>query len=137
MCFSSTTLSRFEIRHPRSFVRNGWDIAQCFEEDGYTAHHRVLNSLYRRTPPRIHAQGGKLWKNGPRAIFEQLSLYGSVALHYVTSGSLSSDCIRADESCYHFLDWFSQGDENLRGLLPAVRKTSRRVRSHLSRLFRL
>lgn len=122
---------------PVHLLRNGWDIAQCFEEDGYTAHHRVLNSLCRRTPPLIHAQGGKPWKNGPRAVFEQLSAYASVALPYVTKGSLPSDWIRADESRYQFLDWFSRGDANLRGLLPAVQRTSRRARNHWSRLFRL
>lgn len=124
-------LASSEYSHiPLYLLKNGRDIAQCFEEDGYTAWDRLLNSIVRRVPPLIHAQGGKPWKESPRAIYQQLSPYNSVAHPYVTSASLPSEWIMADGRWERLIDRITFGGPNLRGFLPALSRTSLRVWKH-------
>lgn len=124
-------LASSEYAHvPLHLLRNGRDIAQCFEEDGYNIQDRLINSVLRRVPPLIHAQGGKPWKKSPRAIYQQLSPYNSVALPYVIGASLPSGWIAADGRWERLIDRITLGGPNLRGFLPALRRTLLRVWKH-------
>jgi len=130
-------LASSEYSHvPLYLLKNGRDIAQCFEEDGYNVRDRILNSIRRRVPPLIHAQGGKPWKKSPRAIYQQLSPYNSVAFPYVIGASLPSDWIKADGCWGRLIDLITLGGPNLRGILPALFRTSVRVWKHRPRILK-
>lgn len=117
-------------------LRNGREIAQCFEEDGYTALDRLTNSIMGRIPPLIHAQGGKPWQGGSRANFQQLSPYGPVALPYIDSAGISGNWIKPDDRFCCFLDRITLSSPNLRGFWPAAMRTLNRIRINLARLWR-
>ncbi|MES2439817.1 MAG: hypothetical protein V4584_12145 [Verrucomicrobiota bacterium] len=117
-------------------LRNGRDIAQCFEEDGYTALDRLRNSMMGRIPPLIHAQGGKPWQGGSRANFQQLSAYGPVALPYIDDAEISGDWIEPDDRFCCFLDRITFSSPNLRGCLPAAMRTLNRILINLRRIWR-
>jgi hypothetical protein len=111
-------------------LKNGRDIAQCFQEDGYAVHHRLRNTILRRTPPLVHAQGGKPWKARPRSISEQLSPYAQIARPYLVQESLRTDWLPADDRNARWMDTLFFRDPNLRGLIPAGRRTWQRVWEH-------
>ncbi len=111
-------------------LKSGRDIAQCFQEDGYTVPDRLRNALLRRVPPLVHAQGGKPWKEGGRALYQQLSPYNRIALPYLKESSLPSNWISADAFVGKLMDGIVFGDANLRGVLPAAARTSRRFWKH-------
>lgn len=117
-------------------LRNGRDIAQCFEEDGYTAIDRLRNSMMGRIPPLIHAQGGKPWQGGNRAIFQQLSAYGPVALPYLADAEISGNWIKPDDKFCCLLDRITLGSSNLRGCWPAMVRSLNRILLHLKRTWR-
>ena len=119
---------------PLHLLRNGRDIAQCFQEDGYAVHDRLRNAFLRRTPPLVHAQGGKPWIKGPRASYQQLSPYNRIAAPYVKEGSLPDEWLGADDFPARLMDGLFLHEPNLRGLLPAVRKTMQRVWRHRPKL---
>ena len=123
------------LKTPYFLFRSGIDIAQCFEEDGYTFHHRLINSIRRRVPPLVHAQGGKPWRSGSRSIDQQLSPYSRIALPYASGSSLPVDWINPDSLLLRTVDSITFRDPNLRGLLPALRRTLQRSWKHRNRLF--
>ena len=130
-------LASSEYAHvPLHLLRSGRDIAQCFEDDGYTANDRFLNAILRRTPPLIHAQGGKPWRNRPRAIFQQLSPYNPIAGPYLKNAMLPTDWIGADTKLAKLIDSMTFSDPNLRGFLPALIRTLLRVWRHRRHLFK-
>jgi hypothetical protein len=116
-------------------LRNGRDIAQCFEEDGYTALDRLRNLMIGKIPPLIHAQGGKPWQRGSRANFQQLSAYGPVALPYVDDAGVSRDWIKPDDKFCCFLDWITFSNPNMRGCWPAAVRTLKRIYVNLRRIW--
>lgn len=122
---------------PLYLLRNGKHIAQCFEEDGYTVHDRLLNAISRRVPPLVHAQGGKPWKSGVRASYQQLSPYGPIALPYLKSASLPSGWVSADDKATKLMDAIAFRSPNLRGIFPAFARTSLRFWKHRSRLIKV
>ena len=115
-------------------LRNGRDIAQCFEEDGYTALDRLRNAVMGRIPPLIHAQGGKPWHTGSRANYLQLSPYGPVAVPFLKDAGIPADWVYPADGYCKFLDRLTFGSPNLRGWWPAAVRTLNRVRIHLWRL---
>jgi hypothetical protein len=116
-----------------SLLKAGRDIAQCFEEDGYTVQDRLLNALLRRVPPLVHAQGGKPWKSGARASYQQLSPYNKIAAPYLVSEKLPDQWTNADGEFEKKMEKWFANDPNLCGLIPALARTMRRVRHHCSR----
>ena len=115
---------------PLHLLKSGVDIAQCFEEDGYTAQDRLLNALKRRVPPLVHAQGGKPWIDGKRADFQQLSPYNQIAAPYLRLESLPRDWTTADDCLEKVMEHMFLRDPNLCGLFPALRRTFKRVWIH-------
>lgn len=115
---------------PLFLLRSGKEIAQCFEEDGYTVQDRLINALRRRLPPLIHAQGGKPWKSGVRATFQQLSPYNKVAIPYLASEGLPDHWTTADDDFLKKIERLFLNDANLCGLIHAFSRTVRRVWNH-------
>jgi hypothetical protein len=119
---------------PIHLLRNGVDIAQCFQKDGYTAHHRLFNAAMGRVPALIHAQGAKPWnleKKDPDLAF---SPYAVMASEYVASEGFSSEWLPPAEVSGGRLRTRLLRDPNLCALLPAVRQTLTRVTANLDKL---
>lgn len=115
---------------PMHLLANGHDIAQCFQEDGYTVGQRLRNAMLRRTPPLVHAQGGKPWKRGRRAFYQTLSPYIKIAAPYVKTAGLPDYWLEADDFPSRCLDRLFFHDANLCGIVPAARKTLSRAWRH-------
>jgi hypothetical protein len=113
-------------------LRSGGHIAQCFQEDGYTAGSRILNSLLRRVPPLVHAQGGKPWKTGDRATWQQLSPYVEISRTYVRDAGLPDYWLEADSPGTRFIQGFFRHNPNLTGVLPAATRTLNRIWKRLA-----
>lgn len=118
---------------PVHLLKSGRDIAQCFEEDGYTVQDRLMNFIMHRVPPLIHAQGGKPWKKGQRASYQQLSPYNKVAAPYLVSEKLPDQWTNADSEFEKKMEKWFANDPNLCGLIPALARTMRRVWHHCPR----
>ena len=121
---------------PLHLLTNGRDIAQCFEHDGYTVGSRLSNALKRRVPPLVHAQGGKPWKTGSRADYQQLSPYNSIAAPYLKLERLPLDWTTADDWAGKIQERIFFGEPNLCGMLPALKRTTMRVWSHRFDIFK-
>ena len=129
-------LASSEYEHiPLYLLKSGEHIAQCFEEDGYTVQDRLINSIRRRVPPLIHAQGGKPWWKGKRSLSQQLSPYSSIALPYLKDASLDSEWVSPQDYSANALDMITLREPNLRGILPAFARTFQRLWRHRPRIF--
>jgi hypothetical protein len=122
---------------PLFLLKDGRDIAQCFQEDGYTVQDRLRNALMGRTPPLIHAQGGKPWTKGPRAVFQQLSPYNRIAAPYVKREFLQDHWLKADDPGAKVMETLFFNEPNLCGIIPAFQRTLLRVWTNRSTILRL
>lgn len=121
---------------PVRLLKNGTEIAQCFEEDGYQVCARVRHS-FRALPALVHAQGSKPWRKYDsilKRLWVELSPYPWLA------GKLCGDIPEIAEWSRIRLPLakacaaVSFNDPSLRGLLPAVVRTSFRAGRPLRRL---
>jgi hypothetical protein len=115
---------------PLFLLRSGKDIAQCFEEDGYTVQDRLINFFFQRVPQLVHAQGGKPWKNGVRASYQQLSTYSPIALPYAKQWSLPRKWAHPDNFLFRLVNIVTFNEPNLRGIFPASFRTLQRCWKH-------
>ena len=120
---------------PLYLLRSGMEIAQCFEEDGYTVQDRLFNAIKRRVPQLVHAQGGKPWLIGKRANFQQLSPYGPIASPHLKRASLPQAWASPDDLLCRLMDLVTFGSPNLRGFLPALGRTTKRAWKNKAKLF--
>jgi hypothetical protein len=103
---------------PVHLLRDGLDIAQCFEEDGYRAVHRLRN-CFRGLPPLIHSQGSKPWrsrKKGMKQIALDLSPYSRVAQEIGADVPGVEIWSRPQTRIGRTLDLLTFGNPSLRGL---------------------
>jgi hypothetical protein len=103
-------------------LKCGIDIAQCFQEDGYTVGQRMRN-FSSGLPPFVHAQGEKPWRvEKGRHAYLELSPYRYVALEYADALP-EKDWMIVKTIGGQALDGLFLGDPNLAGIVPAIRRT--------------
>ena len=112
-------------------IRAGRDIAQCFQEDGYSLAQRLGNAIQRRVPALIHAQGPKPWAI-LREPYLQLSPYAAMARAYVDDLHGATDWTEPSARSARLLDRIFRGDPNLRGLPFVMKRLPRRMASQLT-----
>ena len=114
---------------PLTLLRNGIEIAQCFEEDGYRVGAR-LRHAFRALPPLVHAQGSKPWRDyGTRfkRIWVQLSPYPWLAQQVAGDIPEIAAWARVRMPLARLLNGLTLGEPSLRGLLPALVRSSFRI----------
>ena len=127
--------TRFAHVDCRALV-SGVDVAQCFQEDGYSAHDRWSNWRRGRLPPLVHAQGTKPWANDAHVPYLELSPYPVVARELV-AGSEQWDWLYPHSTSARVIDSAFNSDPNLRGIVHAIARLPSRVGSRLLlKLFR-
>jgi hypothetical protein len=113
-------------------LRAGRDIAQCFQEDGYSLAQRLGNAIQRRVPTLIHAQGPKPWATLHSEPYLQLSPYTAMARAYVGELHGATDWTEPSARSARLLDHVFRGDPNLRGLPFVMKRLPRRVASQVT-----
>ena len=113
---------------PLGLLRQGIDIAHCFNEDGFSVSQRIRHA-FRPLPPLVHAQGRKPWVDaGNRALHTELSPYCWAALPFASA--LTPDergWIGTRSKLGQVLTAVGFGDPALAGLAPAMWRTSVRA----------
>jgi hypothetical protein len=124
---------------PLVLLKNGLEIAQCFEEDGYRVGARLAHA-FRGLPPIVHTQGSKPWRDyGKRLkrVWVQLSPYPWLAENLCGDIPEIAAWARVRMPLARVLNAMALGDPSLRGMIPAMLRTSVRIVGRpLRRLFR-
>jgi hypothetical protein len=109
------------------FLRQGRDVAHCFNEDGYTCGDR-LHHAFRGLPALLHAQGEKPWKQGAgRKLHLELSPYSYAAAVYANDLDPSErSWIYPHSRTGRLLSFTALGEPNLAGFIPAMLRTTYR-----------
>jgi hypothetical protein len=122
----STRFSHLPIR----LLRNGREIAQCFEEDGYRVCDRIRRA-FRSLPAVVHSQGEKPWRkrmNDSMPLYLDLSPYKAAAMEYAGALPEVAEWARPSRLWARVFDALAFHDPGLRGLpLAAFRSTYRIV----------
>jgi hypothetical protein len=122
---------------PIGLLRQGTDIAQCFNEDGFSVAAR-LSHAFRPLPPIIHAQGAvKPWHApSPRAVHLELSPYRWAAQPFANVlQPADRDWLVLSSPFAKLLNNLALGDAALAGLAPALWRTLVRKAGRAARLF--
>lgn len=126
LCALAGSHKYFELQV--GFLRQGRDVAHCFNEDGYTCTHR-LSRAFRGLPPLLHAQGEKPWKQAQgRKLHLELSPYRYAALAYESELNPSErDWLHPNSYLGRLLHMAALGEPNLGGFIPAALRTGYRL----------
>jgi hypothetical protein len=116
---------------PVHFLRQGRDIAQCYQCDGYTVASRAFN-LFRGVPPLIHCLGAKPWiRYDPPMPGLELSPYSRIAQEYAEDLREESSWMYPRRPLYRLLDRAVAGNANLRDLPLALAQHIQRSKAKL------
>lgn len=110
---------------PLGLLSQGNDIAQCFNEDGFSVAARLAHA-FRPLPPIIHAQGAvKPWHvRSPRSVHLELSPYRWAAQPFASVlPPADRDWLNLSSPVAKLLNTFALGDAALAGLAPALWRT--------------
>jgi hypothetical protein len=114
---------------PLVLLKNGVEIAQCFEEDGYRVGARLAHA-FRALPPLVHTQGSKPWRDyGKRLkrVWVELSPYPWLAEQLCADLPEIMVWARVRMPLARVLNGLALGEPSLRGLIPAMMRTSWRM----------
>lgn len=125
---------------PLGLLREGRDIAQCFNEDGFAVRDRLAHA-FKPLPPLVHAQGAvKPWHmTSSRAAHVELSPYRWAAQTYASVlHPHERQWLTLSSRQAQLLNTLTRGDAALAGLPHAlwrttVRKTGRAIKSVFAR----
>lgn len=110
---------------PIGFLRQGSDIAQCFNEDGFSVADRIAHA-FRPLPPIVHAQGAvKPWHaRSPRAVHLELSPYRWAAQPFANLlEPADREWMNLSSLLAKLLNTLALEDAALAGLAPALWRT--------------